>query len=269
MFDLNKYHSLCNVLQAVLKKGRGGIYLGGYEILGADAFGRQIISDSRHLPSLKMMYVPPFGETCLLAFMMCAIQQGMVFVDVGAGCGYYSIQASELVGKQGKVYAFEFIPECLHLFGRNLEINRIDNVIGINQVVSNRSEKAKKKYFGNNYNFFFYENNGQGEKEIETQTTSLDEYFDGKESCIDLVKINSEKDLPNVFSGMKEMVTYNKDIKILCAFNKEKIGKNGDWFLSEIIRQNFEIFLMPSLDHIEPEELLCHTTTKNILLARA
>lgn len=269
MFDFNKYRSLCSVLQAVLKKGRGGIYVGGYDILGADAFGRQIISDSRHLASLKMMYVPPHGETCILAFMMCAVQQGMVFVEVGAGCGYYSIQASELVGKLGKVYGFEYIPECLRLLSKNLELNFIGNVIPVDRLVSDTTGNTTKKYFGENYQFFFFENNAQ--KEVETKMTSLDRFFDGKEMSVDFVKITSEGYLPIIFRGMKDILTFNRDIKILCAFNREKIQKqseSAETFFKDLKDKDFGIFLFPTLEQIEPEELLTHSTTKNILIAR-
>jgi len=38
---------------------------------------------------------------------------GMTFVDVGAGSGYFSLPAAELVGPQGTVYALDLLPEML------------------------------------------------------------------------------------------------------------------------------------------------------------
>ena len=44
---------------------------------------------------------------------------GMTFVDVGAGSGFFSLPAAELVGPEGVVYALDLVPEMLeHLRSR-------------------------------------------------------------------------------------------------------------------------------------------------------
>jgi ubiquinone/menaquinone biosynthesis C-methylase UbiE len=41
------------------------------------------------------------------------LKRGMVFADVGAGTGYFSLPAAELVGPEGKVYALDVEPRML------------------------------------------------------------------------------------------------------------------------------------------------------------
>lgn len=271
MIDLDQYQISCGKLLDSLKRGRGGIYLGGFDILGANLFGHQLIIDSRHSPSLKMLYVPPPVETSILALMIHLLKRGMVCVDVGAGCGYYSVLMAVISGKNGKVYSFEPIPECFRLLQKNLEMNILETVTCVNCIVSDSQQRQKKSYFGGNYQFFFLSEVDQKERVLEMESVSLDHYFYDKETSIDFIKINFEKELPQVFRGMKEIIKFNKAIKILCLFNKEKILERDvdpAEFLEEVASKNFSIFLLPSLEVIEKEELLEFNTTKNILLAR-
>ena len=48
------------------------------------------------------------------------LRRGMTFVDVGAGTGYFSLAAADLVGPEGKVHALDVSPAMLdHLRARN------------------------------------------------------------------------------------------------------------------------------------------------------
>lgn len=54
--------------------------------------------------------IPP--EETLKRF---GLKVGMTFVDVGAGTGYFSREASNLVGNSGKVFAVEMSPEMVQI----------------------------------------------------------------------------------------------------------------------------------------------------------
>ncbi len=57
------------------------------------------------------------------------IKQGMVFLDLGANQGFYTLLVSKLVGTEGKVFAFEPASPEYQKLKRNLQINRAQNVI--------------------------------------------------------------------------------------------------------------------------------------------
>lgn len=44
---------------------------------------------------------------------------GMTFVDIGAGTGFYSRAASEIVGENGVVYALDMSPEMVEILKKN------------------------------------------------------------------------------------------------------------------------------------------------------
>lgn len=272
MFDFEVYRTACNKFSQLVRKGRGGIYLGGYEVLAANIFGHQILTDSRHFTSLKMLYVPSAAEISVLAVMFQLVKPGMVCADVGAGCGYYSIIEASLAGPCGKIYSFEMIPECFKLLEKNMEINDIDTVHCVNRLISDDTRKEKQSYFGGNYEFFFLNFSENKERTIEVETISLDQYFDGKETIVDFVKVSIDSHLPSIFKGMEDLITFNSDIKILALFNKEKMSaakQDLDSFFDSITKRNLKIFLLPTLEPITKNDLLSFATTKSILIAQS
>ena len=60
------------------------------------------------------------------------LKRGMNFFDVGAYKGYYSLMASELVGEEGKVVAFEPDKRYFNYLIKNIKINKISNIIAKN-----------------------------------------------------------------------------------------------------------------------------------------
>jgi hypothetical protein len=62
-------------------------------------------------------------------FLNDFLRSGDIFVDIGANIGLFTLIASLRVGHNGKVYSFE---PCLNTFRRlvrNVELNRMNNVI--------------------------------------------------------------------------------------------------------------------------------------------
>jgi FkbM family methyltransferase len=64
-----------------------------------------------------------FGETCAAWLVPSLIGEGDVCVDGGANVGLYTFLMASLVGKGGRVFAFEANPEMLELLSRSVELN--------------------------------------------------------------------------------------------------------------------------------------------------
>lgn len=56
------------------------------------------------------------------------LSKGAVFIDVGANQGEFSVYAASLIGKNGKVFAFEPVSSVRQKLSRNITINGFDNV---------------------------------------------------------------------------------------------------------------------------------------------
>jgi len=71
------------------------------------------------------------------------VNDGDVVLDIGANIGYYTLIFAKLVGKNGKVYAFEPEPNNLAILKKNIEINGYKNIEVIDKVVSNKNGTVK------------------------------------------------------------------------------------------------------------------------------
>ena len=63
-------------------------------------------------------------EPALQAALRALVRPGMVAYDVGANIGYITLMFRRLVGKSGRVFAFEALPENVERLRRNIELNR-------------------------------------------------------------------------------------------------------------------------------------------------
>lgn len=56
------------------------------------------------------------------------LYEGNTFIDVGAGVGYFTILASQIVGSTGSVLSFEPFPENFRYLQENIRLNDLKNV---------------------------------------------------------------------------------------------------------------------------------------------
>jgi FkbM family methyltransferase len=69
------------------------------------------------------------------------LKPGAIFYDVGANAGFYSLLASRLVGN-GKVFAFEPLPQNIQYLQKHLVLNGIKNVEVFAMAISDRAGTA-------------------------------------------------------------------------------------------------------------------------------
>lgn len=66
-----------------------------------------------------------------------------VVIDVGANIGFFTLISSTLVGKSGKIYAFEPHPRIYKYLQGNLALNRVENVYTFNLALGNENGTVK------------------------------------------------------------------------------------------------------------------------------
>jgi len=74
----------------------------------------------------------------LVRLFRLLVRRGDCVIDVGANLGYFTLLSSCLVGREGRVHAFEPSPQILRLLGKNLSLNGCTNVVVHKQAVSDR-----------------------------------------------------------------------------------------------------------------------------------
>jgi hypothetical protein len=87
-----------------------------------------------------------FFEQGLTRMMLEYLDQGDVFIDVGAHFGYYTLLGSLLVGNQGQVHSFEPTPSTCQVLRRNT--NNKHNVVINNYALYSESENLSLMTLG-------------------------------------------------------------------------------------------------------------------------
>jgi FkbM family methyltransferase len=136
------------------------------------------------------------------------LKPGMVFVDVGANIGYYSLMASKLVGSNGKVFSFEPWSRNRSLLEENIKLNNLSNITIIPKALSNEESDSTKIYLPVDDNCGMpslkklNEENYTGDFELTSTTTFQDFLNTFKPGNIDVIKIDVEGSELNVLKGM-------------------------------------------------------------------
>jgi len=175
------------------------------------------------------------------------IKPGDVVLDLGANMGYFTLLAARLVGREGRVYAFEPAPLNYSLLTKNIELNGYDNVVPLQKAVSNVPGVVRlflsDEDIGNNTIYSY----GNEREVVEVEGVTLDEFFADKEHSINVIKMDVEGAEVAAISGMERIIKENKDLKIFSEFYPSLIramGYSPEDFLDKLIN-NYHFSVIP------------------------
>jgi FkbM family methyltransferase len=77
-----------------------------------------------------------------LGYLEKILSPGMTFVDAGACYGIYALAASKLVGKEGRVLAFEPASRAFQVLEENIALNRLANVLAYRVALTEKKGKG-------------------------------------------------------------------------------------------------------------------------------
>jgi FkbM family methyltransferase len=130
------------------------------------------------------------------------ISLGDWVLDVGANVGHYTMRLSELVGKSGRVFAFEPVPETFELLAANMAFLQERNVTLLNVAVSDsvRVLGMKIPRFDSGLTNYYMAQLSTGGAELEVLCVAIDLLAIPKP--ISFAKIDAEGHELSVLKGM-------------------------------------------------------------------
>ena len=124
------------MIRVVLPKwpGLSGIILRlcttfGHPLVLCDVEGVQLLVDSRDKAVGHYLLNAIAYEPEELDLLRKCLKPGANFLDIGGNIGYFTIIAAKHVGPLGKVIAFEPEPHNFEILRRNVELNKLRNVM--------------------------------------------------------------------------------------------------------------------------------------------
>ena len=157
-----------------------------------------------------------------LHWIQQVLKPGMVFFDIGANLGIYSLTAAKAVSKTGHVYSFEPVPSALKKLESNVRLNSLNNVTIARKAIGNQDGSVSMyaciplkdgfssiarphKFLDNQWNL------------IDVNITTLDMFTKNVPvHHIDYIKIDVEGGEIDVLKGAQKILT-NSDPPIIQA----------------------------------------------------
>jgi FkbM family methyltransferase len=138
------------------------------------------------------------------------IKPGSTVIDVGPCYGQFSFLFSKLVG-DGKVIAIEASPFIYDVFVKNIEENKISNIVAINQAVWDKSGETVKLM---DYDFSHYKSYGcfgidrKQEGKVEVKTMRIDDLEYAQP--VSLIKVDAQGADLHVMRGATQTIAQYK-----------------------------------------------------------
>jgi len=165
------------------------------------------------------------------SFVKYYLKKGGIFVDIGSNIGLFSLIASKIVGKNGRVYSFEPTPETFIRFKQNIKLNNIRNICPYNLAVSNKSGMRDFLVSHDGYdawNSFGKPSAGEEIEKIKVNTITFDEFMNQNNiGKIDLIKIDVEGWELNVLNGGQNYFNKSNSAAILIEFGDINLQNAG------------------------------------------
>ena len=151
-----------------------------------------------------------FFEADLTRAFIRLLRPGMVFFDVGAHIGYFSLLASELVGAQGRVHGFEPTPTTFAVLRQNTD--SIANITLVNAAVYSQGGPLQLQDFGVTFSAFnsiyagkMQDREGRGLRphEYTAQAVTLAHYIETTQVKPNVIKIDAEGAELSILQGLE------------------------------------------------------------------
>jgi FkbM family methyltransferase len=156
------------------------------------------------------------------------IRPGMVVLDIGAHIGYYTWLFSDLVGRLGKVIAFEPCPENYALLVSNIQARECHVALPVCAAVSDFVGEAELFLSRGHTTHSLVSGFHDKEGIVTVPTTTVDTYLAAAGNPrVGLTKIDVEGGEPQVLAGMVETIQSNPEMVIIVELNPRALQAGG------------------------------------------
>lgn len=154
------------------------------------------------------------------------VHNGFKVIEVGSNFGVNTLQMAQLVGKHGKVYAFEANPNVSKYLKKTIELNNLTDVVDLYEKAAGDSNvvgymRTCEKNIGGSHMVASSESYS-----VQTEIVCLDDVIESTK--IDLLKIDAEGYEFKILQGAKKLINENIDnIILMLEFVPSHLDNNG------------------------------------------
>lgn len=212
--------------------------------------------DPKHRYFTDVLFYGGIHEPLETELIAQEIKNGDVVLDIGANIGYYTLKFADIVGEEGRVFAFEPDPNNFSYLKKNVNFNWYKNTNLIQKAVTNKSGKGKLHLSKKNLGDHRIYNSQDRRKVIEIDTIRLDDYFQHSNHRVDFIKLDAQGAELLIAEGMETLLRKNRKLKILTEYwpiGIKRSGRDPEDYLKLLINHGFQMYNINSLTNkIEP-----------------
>jgi len=166
----------------------------------------------------RALYNDRIWEPEVTAVIQKNTQPGMVALDVGADIGYYTVNLAKRVGPQGRVIAFEPIPEARKRLEQNISTNGYNNITVSPYALGNQDGIVylEDPFTKSRISLTKSENGSNGANDIKVIIKRMDDLINDLElDRIDIVKMDIEGAEHEALRGMEQSLRKYKPVLVI------------------------------------------------------
>ena len=173
-------------------------------------------------------------------FLESIVEEGMNVIDIGANIGITTVAIAKRIGRRGKLYSFEPIPEYSNILKDNVSSNGLENVEVYELAMTDEVGRVHFYQKGLSSGIVFEE---RAEK-FEVSTITIDKFLrQEKTGRIDLINMDCEGSELLTLKGARETLRKNK-VKIFCEIHHDflkQLGQSVEDIVEYLQRLGFQV----------------------------
>ena len=191
---------------------------------------RKINNSTLRFPPRWSRYFESDYESDNYAFLEQQLKPGMHVIDIGAHIGLFSVVASQLAGKNGKIVCIEPTPGSMAVLNKMLRLNHCENVFPTQAAVSDKEGTATfyiSTIEGSNSNSLVKNKSVDEKKPYQVRLVTIDGLVSEFSLHPSIIKIDAEGAELDVLKGGLKTLRSLKPILIL-GLHPQFIINKGD-----------------------------------------
>ncbi len=191
--------------------------------------------------------------------------KGDYVIDGGACWGDSTLYFANEIGKTGRVYSFEFVPENLEVLNKNIDLNEeLKSNINVvkNALWSSSGEILKFSYNGPGTSV---DNQTENQDSVEVKSIKIDDFVESNNiPKIDFIKFDIEGAELNALKGATKTIKKYKPKLAISIYHKLEDFYDIPELIS-LLKLNYKFYLGHSTTYGEETVLFCKADSKNLM----